>query len=512
MQTDPDHRRPPCRHDDATRGHCPGSLWLCDSGMFVALRTEAGRALWQARHFAPCVLDQLHGPRPVAAYGTIRLAGTGAVEKCLDVVRPDDGVRATIGFGADGRIDLNQLARFLGEMTGLVTRWYDQSGHGRDATAEPATAPAIALGSTAHGVPTLVFAGEACRMAIPPDMAVRLDACSAFAFGRATSTQNASVFLQLGGPGTADPVILGGRLPGAPQVAARFDGAHAASGRYPTQSPRVAGVTMLSDRAHAVYDERGFTTLGRAPAAVAHGGIIGGCDLGVGGNVELVSAIVLDGAVFGPGDANHDAVRACQYGALGVRPQVQDVYVADGDSITEGVGATRGANYVRQMEALLARPWRIHNCGLSGDTLAGRNATYASLVAPLFNAQARRNVVSIFAGTNDLAMGYGAASLGEHLRAYCLRARATGFKVIAATVIPRSDLPAAGTRALAAHNAFLREHWRDFCDGLADVGADPDLARAEDRALFVDGLHPTSLGYAHIAPIMAEAVDALQWS
>lgn len=504
----PLQRRPPGLHDDGEAGYRPGSLWRCDTGAFVALRATPGHAVWRARAFVPGVLDQLRGPRPLAAYGMTRLA-TGAAQPCIDVVRPGDNAVATIGFAADGTLDRAALARFLGDSTGRVIRWHDQSGHGLHATARHATAPAIALGRA----DALVFdSSDADRfMDIPPGLTVRLDHGSAFACGRSTSSQKPSIFLQLGAPGSPRSLVLGGCLPGSNHVAALIAGRPASSGGAPTQARRVVGVTTQPDRVHVIHDDRGFTTLGPVDAAILHGGIIGGCDLGLSGFVELSSVIVLDGPVFGPGDPNHDAIRACQYAALGIVPQIRDTYVADGDSITEGMGASHGDNYPRQMEALLARPARIHNCGLSGDTLDGRRRNYPALIAPLFDPHARRNVVSIFAGTNDLALGADAATLAGHLRAYCAQARATGFKVVAATTLPRPDLFPAQQRHLHAHNTFLRQEWPGFCDGLADMADDPDLATGtSDRAYYVDGLHPTSLGYAHIAQIMAQAVNDLE--
>lgn len=505
--------RPPSAHDDIDAGYRPGSLWLCDTGAFVALRVTSGLAVWRARHFVPGVLDQLHGPKPLAAYGMTRLSATAA-PPCIDVVRPADGATLTIGFTADGALDRAALARFLGEATGRVVRWYDQSGHGLHAIASLAAAPTVALGRAQ----ALVFDGMDAPdrpggdrfMEIPRGLQVRLNHCSAFACGRSASSQTASVFFQLGARGATDRIVVGGCLPGSTQIAALIGGRLAPSSRFPIQSLRVAGVTTQPDRAHVIHDEDGFTTITPLPATTLAGGFIGGCDLGLSGGVELASVIVLDGPVFGPGDSNHDAIRACQYTALGIVPQTRDVYVADGDSITEGMGATGGDNYPRQMEALLTHPARIYNCGLSGDTLAGRDRNYAHLIAPLFGPRAGRNVLSIFAGTNDLALGASAASLAAHLRSYCARARATGFEVIVATTLPRPDLGPAQQRELHTHNAFVRQEWRSFCDGVADMEADPDLAsRAADPAYFADGLHPTSLGYAHIAQIMAAAVNSL---
>lgn len=139
----PLHRRPPGPHDDSEAGYRPGSLWLCDAGAFVALRATPGHAVWRARAFVPGVLDQLRGPRPLAAYGMTRLAAT-APSPCIDVVRPGDKAVATIGFAADGTLDRAALARFLGDSTMAAPSRADAPPAARSPRSSSSSAPPAA--------------------------------------------------------------------------------------------------------------------------------------------------------------------------------------------------------------------------------------------------------------------------------------------------------------------------------------------------------------------------------
>lgn len=66
-----------------------------------------------------------------AAYGLTDLnpyLATAAIR----VRRSSDSAEADIGFAADGNLDATSLLSFVGSGTGFVSKWYDQSGNGRD--------------------------------------------------------------------------------------------------------------------------------------------------------------------------------------------------------------------------------------------------------------------------------------------------------------------------------------------------------------------------------------------
>lgn len=104
-----------------------------------------------------------------AAYSTRIPAGSTYSGPLLRVRRSSDNAEQDIGSTApDGNgnrwIDTSALLTFCGSGSGFVTKWYDQSGNGRDASqATAATQPRIVNAGVVDvlgGVPTIRFLGS----------------------------------------------------------------------------------------------------------------------------------------------------------------------------------------------------------------------------------------------------------------------------------------------------------------------------------------------------------------
>lgn len=85
------------------------------------------------------------------------------VGACLRV-RRDDATEQDIGFATTGWLDTAALLTFTGSGSGYVVTWYDQSGHGSNATqAVPGQQPRLVNAGTietlASGRPALYFEG-----------------------------------------------------------------------------------------------------------------------------------------------------------------------------------------------------------------------------------------------------------------------------------------------------------------------------------------------------------------
>jgi hypothetical protein len=77
-------------------------------------------------------LDQIGAPA-AAAY-SLRKLRTAYTGSAIRVRRSSDNIEADIGFTATGELDTAALLAVVGGGNGFVTRWYDQSGNGRNAT------------------------------------------------------------------------------------------------------------------------------------------------------------------------------------------------------------------------------------------------------------------------------------------------------------------------------------------------------------------------------------------
>jgi lysophospholipase L1-like esterase len=185
-----------------------------------------------------------------------------------------------------------------------------------------------------------------------------------------------------------------------------------------------------------------------------------------------------------------------------------------GDSITAGVGAPAGLDYVSRIERRLA-PRRIRCIRLAapGETAADIAARAAAAIDPLHYGRGRSLLV-LLAGTNDLFAGEHGEAVAAAIADCCRGRRARGFAVIAATLPPHGATadPARLERERQALNARLRAGWREFADALADPGGDPvlgDPARVGDPTLFADRVHPAAAGHATIARHVGAALERL---
>ncbi len=153
----------------------------------------------------------------------------------------------------------------------------------------------------------------------------------------------------------------------------------------------------------------------------------------------------------------------------------------------------------------------MFNYGYFGQTIAQMAAAFGNY-AHVYSPAARNNILTIFAGTNDIAGGASAATTYAALQSFCQQAHAAGWKVVVATMLPRNGLTGAQQAQWTAYNASIRSGWPGFADALADLQADPTMgpfAASSNNALYFDGTHPTDLGYTYIAPVEAAAVRGL---
>lgn len=131
----------------------------------------------------------------------------------------------------------------------------------------------------------------------------------------------------------------------------------------------------------------------------------------------------------------------------------------------------------------------------------------AAQLAPL---KARRSpaVLVVLAGTNDLYNGRSATQLLADLQTYVAARRAEGWKVVVATVAPRTidsgstPWPAIKEAQRLIFNAALRLSWASWSDGLWDVDA-------YAPALAADGVHWTAAGTASAVTGLLPILDGL---
>lgn len=219
---------------------------------------------------------------------------------------------------------------------------------------------------------------------------------------------------------------------------------------------------------------------------------------------------------YGQFDSYALANRACTDGeaatlspAISPRAGIANL-VHDGDSLTAGTGMTNGMCWPEQLADLFVgvRKLNICNMGISGWRVTQMNTAYATRIAPLYNAAWDYNILSCFAGTNDLAAGDSAATVYNNLKTYWAAARVTGWKVEANTIIPGNWETGGMETERLALNVLIRGD-ASLYEYLADWAGDVRLQTPTDTTYFYgDAIHLINTGYGVGAAIAKPGYDA----
>jgi lysophospholipase L1-like esterase len=125
-------------------------------------------------------------------------------------------------------------------------------------------------------------------------------------------------------------------------------------------------------------------------------------------------------------------------GAGGIAsPQSPTIYVAFGDSVTEGTGDEEGGGYPPRLEGLLIARGRnadVRNRGVAGETTVDGLARIDSVLAE------GGDVLLLMEGTNDLPHNVSPETIAFNLDEMAKRGERAGMDVMVATVIPRSPV------------------------------------------------------------------------
>jgi lysophospholipase L1-like esterase len=182
--------------------------------------------------------------------------------------------------------------------------------------------------------------------------------------------------------------------------------------------------------------------------------------------------------------------------------------VADGNSLTQGVGATN--SYPSQLQTLLggSAAWDLSNFGVSGQSTTAMLTDYTTQVLSLYGRNRGRNVLLFWEGTNEISAAgegaTGAAALTKTLE-YIDASVAQGFEVFALTVLPRTDFDATEETHRGTYNSGLISGADNYT--VVDVAADTRLDDFNDLTYYdADGIHLNDAGYAVVASLVADVI------
>jgi lysophospholipase L1-like esterase len=204
-------------------------------------------------------------------------------------------------------------------------------------------------------------------------------------------------------------------------------------------------------------------------------------------------------------------------------------FVAAGDSLTDGIGATDTALDPwpeKISNALIADGWghRFRNLGTGGKlassfvTDINGASTDITLTQYVGYPGTRQNVLTFWAGTNDLYNGNTevgmptAADVHDDIAAVCTNYRGEGWKVIVITPLER-EAHAGFDAARDELRDLIIENWATYADAMVDVGGDARFAKvagALPPAYFgADTVHLNTAGYAIVYDMLKGTVRTL---
>jgi lysophospholipase L1-like esterase len=460
--------------------------------------------------------------------------GTYTVNTSQTVVSTGMTTAMPIGTLANGDLDVSTMSRYLQGQQGRIAKQYDQTGNGRhkqqtitgyhpviDFRCRIGKSLAVVYDTQINGNGALsgqyTYDTPKCLL-LPAGLSLSSHNMGMMFAGRARSAMKPSCFWTLnnssGSPANA-LTFANQYPPGAGTMAGINCCFEASSQSFPSyqfapQSEFVGGISASSEGVYTFVGDVGLSTSGHPNINLGgYGGVTGGIGHAGYGYSEMSDEIWWPSSLTLT-DIQH--VSAAMYRGLGIIPQTRGCVLFDGDSLTEGAGATVNWNLVRSAEPLLSQRAKVINTGFAGDTLAGRAGYFSHLVGTLALAGPPFQIIHLSAGSNDIAQGATLEDLQTSAQRYCAQARANGWAVILATQLPRSDVTGVHETTRQTYNAWLVANYAAFADGLADWAADPDMGSAAfptNPMLCSDGIHPTSAGYEYLAMISAAAINSL---
>lgn len=188
-----------------------------------------------------------------------------------------------------------------------------------------------------------------------------------------------------------------------------------------------------------------------------------------------------------------------------------------GNSLVVGQGGTSGLDIPNRVFGGLNNVLceNVLMFALGGRTTPQCIALYPTVDAYAYDTSNTHNIYCPWEITNDITLNnVSATDAYNNYVTLCQLAKATGYKVVAATILPRSGGSPPGdfeTRRQAI-NTNIRNNYLTFADALADVGGDANIgAPGADLNVtyYLDGTHMTDAGYAVAFQYWVTAIQAL---
>lgn len=185
------------------------------------------------------------------------------------------------------------------------------------------------------------------------------------------------------------------------------------------------------------------------------------------------------------------------------------ILVLDGDSRTVGWNCTELVPYSEQL--FLDTSFTIYNMADGGLTSEDLLEKAEKQIDTLFSNHFQRNFIVVWIGSNDiLVKNMSANSVFRNIEEYCNSRREKGWEVLVCTEISAQGGGIPNNEYTRNRlNSKIRKNWRNFADGLIDLGANDKigaLGAYQSSEYFCDSVHLTNQGYEVVADEVAKAL------
>lgn len=417
---------------------------------------------------------------------------------------------------ADGTTDVAFVGNKLPDMSGAVSKLYDQSGNGHDATqTTSANRPLIHSTGKIGAIQALTFDGANSgttrnrELNLPTSLVLPTKNSTMIFIGRPTTSNAANgLFGAANSDGvSADlleyKVFLG--------LAGKGTAANQTMATYPPVQPTALCISSDASNSRFYMQNKSQNRTAFSTAANSAGGRIGNVTTANHrGTFQLLAM-----AFFTPAlDATQIAtVMGELRTAFGIVNQFDTQLILDGDSNMEGTGTSLCQNTPIQLQPLLSKAVQMHNFGNFGNTLQAIATTGAARFTPgsgwTLDAPGRKLYVQA-AGINDVIGSRTSAQMIADAQTNITAAVAAGYQHIICTIPPATSVSGAKETVRQAYNAHILANYATMgCTAVADFAGDVRLQDPSNHDYFDEGLHHGNGGNLVKAQVLASVINPL---
>lgn len=456
------------------------------------------------------ILDSINSGTVTAAYSLSRLRSsyTGAA---IRVINPMTLVQTDIGFDPDGNFDRHYAKTLynVGDTLEII-KIYDQSGNGLDLSPISSSHRyKLDLGGdkAAMLTGTASFSGWAYQSSGTTNLST-----PKYFFTTEFYNENGQqILFDVGGGNQFEYRMEGGTTGGKRIIATNgslvtfsnsylTDSAIASDGIYQTTMLFGTGNDTARVNGTKTYTGVNAGDTPRIGVILSLGDYAGGNSIPWYG--KIYEAIIMDGMVDSV-DRNKIEQSQIAYYQNGKRIVVFGNSLAYGQLTDDKYVDAYGP----RLKSQLSEGWDVINRGSAGDILSNMiQWRYAKEVRPLYRPNAKRNVLILDGGTNDIVGGLSAANVFDSTVVMYNLATADGWDVYIRN-LPHQNTWPAYQPTMDAANVLIAAQWPDR---FLDARSDPNIGTSgnpSNTAYYYDGVHLTRLGYQTEASYAVPFID-----